>query len=89
MYAAQTSSTEAVHLLLKKDPSNEDKVPVGPNLTDKDGTTALAFSFNTNNAQVINMLAEVTTEVTYTTMKMLAQATGNIELEWEVGNYWC
>ena len=51
MNAAKTSSTEAVQLLLKKDPSNGNKVPADPNMTDENGVTALAFSFNTNNTQ--------------------------------------
>ena len=85
MNAAQTSSTEAVHLLLKKDPSNGDKVRADPNLTDENGLTALAFSLHTNNTQVINILAEVTTEVTDTTMKMLAQS--NVKIEGELEKY--
>ena len=84
MNAAKTSSPEAVHLLLKKDSSNGDKVWADPNITDEDGVTALAFSFNTNNAQVINMLAEVTTEAGEATMKMLAQANVRIEAELEI-----
>ena len=84
MNAAKTGSTEAVHLLLKKEPSNGNKVPADPNMTDEYGRTALAFSFNTNNAQVINMLAEVTTEAGEATMKMLAQANVRIEAELEI-----
>ena len=83
MNAAKTSSPEAVDLLLKKNPSNGVKVPADPNITDEDGHTALAFSFTTNNAQVINTLAEVTTEAGEATMKMLAQANVKIEGELE------
>ena len=85
MNAAKTSSPEAVHLLLKKDPSNGVKVPADPNITDENGCTALAFSFNTNNTQVINMLAEVTTVVTDSTVKMLALA--NVKIEGELEKY--
>ena len=83
MNAAKTSSPEAVDLLLKKDPSNGVKVPADPNLTDENGVTALAFSFATNNTQVINTLAEVTTEAGEATMKMLAQADVKIDGELE------
>ena len=85
MNAAKTSSPEAVDLLLKKDPSNGVKVPADPNITDEAGRTALAFSFATNNTQVINTLAEVTTEAGEATMKMLAQA--NVKIEGELEKY--
>ena len=83
MNAAKTSSTEAVHLLLKMDSSNGDRVRADTNVTDEYGQTALAFSLHTNNTQVINMLAEVTTEAGEATMKMLAQANVKIEGELE------
>ena len=86
MNAAKTSSTEAIHLLLKKDTTiNGDGVLADPNVADEDDRTALAFSLNTNNTQVINTLAEVTTEAGEATMKMLAQA--NVKIEGELEKY--
>ena len=85
MNAAKTSSPEAVDLLLKKEPSNGAKVPADPNMTDKNGRTALAFSFSTNNTQVINTLAEVTTEAGEATIKMLAQS--NVKIEGQLEKY--
>ena len=85
MNAAKTSSTEAVHLLLNRDPSNGHKVLADPNVADKNGLTALAFSLSTNNIEVINKLAEVTTKVTDTTVKILAQST--VKIEGQLGKY--
>ena len=85
MNAAKTSSTEAVHLLLNRDPSNGHKVLADPNVADKNGLTALAFSLSTNNIEVINKLAEVTTQVTDTTVKILAQST--VKIEGQLGKY--
>ena len=83
MNAAKTSSTESVKLLLKKDPNNENRTLADPNVVD--GQTALDFAFRTNNAEIINILAEVTTEASDTSIKMLAQS--NVKVESKLENY--
>ena len=90
MNAAKTSSTESVQLLLKKDPNNEDRTLADPNVVDGKGQTALDFALRTNNAEVINILAEVTTEASDTSIKMLAQSNVKVEnnLENHVQKIW-
>ena len=83
MNAAKTSSIESVQILLRKNVKNE--TLADPNVVDEKGQTALAYALKTNNIQVINMLAEVTTEVSETTMKMLAQS--NVKIEGDLEKY--
>ena len=85
MNAAKTSSTESVQLLIKKDPNNETKTLADPNVVDDRGQTALDFAFRTNNTEIINILAEVTTEASDTSIKMLAQS--NVKVESKLENY--
>ena len=85
MNAAKTSSTESVQLLLKKDPNNGNRTLADPNVVDGKGQTALDFALRTNNAEVINILAEVTTEASDTSIKMLAQS--NVKVENNLENY--
>ena len=85
MNAAKTSSTESVQLMLKKDPNNGNRTLADPNVVDGNGETALDFALRTNNTEVINILAEVTTEVSDTSIKMLAQS--NVKVENNLENY--
>ena len=85
MNAAKTSSTESVQLLLKKDPNNGNRTLADPNVVDDRGQTALNFALRTNNTEVINILAEVTTVASDNSIKMLAQS--NVKVENSLENY--
>ena len=76
MTAAKTSSTEAVRILLKKDDNlnlNNSAV-ADPNKVDGHGITALDYALKTDNTEIIDILAEVTTVFTNESIKILAQS---------------
>ena len=74
MTAAKTSSTEAVRILLKKDDILNSAAVADPNKVDGHGITALDYALKTDNAEIIDILAEVTTVFTENSVKILAQS---------------
>ena len=78
MTAAKTSSTEAVRILLKKDDNLNSAAVADPNKVDGHGITALDYALKTDNAEIIDILAEVTSVFTNESIKILAQSNAKV-----------
>ena len=89
MNAAKISSEYAANILLNFSTAHllnrNYRIMANPNVTDEEGFTGLSFALKTNNIEIINMLADVTTEGVDINLKLLVQS--NLEIDGKLETY--